>query len=122
MMYVNLASAHRHIGSEEHCLRILSGVDWSGASDDFKVCVAALRGDVQGVTGLMGLITNSGKITKYAFRNWPVFDFIRDNEAFLTKFMEIFGEPLRNEEQPAAIEFSEVGTESPAITDTVTVH
>lgn len=122
MMYVNLASAHKHLGGDEQCLRTLSGVDWSGSSDDFKVCVAALKGDIERVTRLMALVASSGAITKESFRVWPVFKFIRDNDEFLGKFAEVFNEPYREETHPKTIELVETSGELIDKSDAVTMH
>jgi hypothetical protein len=116
MMYVNLASAHRHSNEKDKCIRVLDEVDWSGSSDDYKLCVAALKDDVQKVIDLMGLVAGSGKITKSDFREWPVFDFIRDNGEFCEKYLEVFGEPLREADEVKVMELSE-----PDATDVVSV-
>ncbi len=124
MMYVNLASAHRHSDNKELSIRILSDVDWSSSSDDFKICVAALRGDMDEVTRLMPIVANADAVSKEHFRNWPVFKFVRDQERFLLRFREIFGEPLRQEKAPKAMEFSDDDTDAvtPSGEVDVTVH
>jgi hypothetical protein len=124
MMYVNLASAHRHSKNDELSLRVLSDIDWSGSSDDFKICVAALRGNIEEVIKLMPIVTNSKAISKDSFRRWPVFDFIRDKEEFLAKFREIFDEPLRQDDPLKTVEFSEDNTEptTPIGQEAITIH
>jgi len=70
----------------------------------------------------MAVLANSGAITMENFRTGPVFDFVRNKEEFLDKFKEIFREPLRKEERPTAIEFSEDGTTSSLAEEQITVH
>jgi len=122
MMFVNLASAHRHVDDMQKCLDVLNSVDWSAASDEFKICVAALRDEHVAVIGLMKLVVNSDRIKKTDFREWPVFDFIRDNEGFRAKFLEVFGEPLRAEATARAVEFSDPDGSNGPLPDAATLH
>jgi hypothetical protein len=94
MIVVNLASAHAHTKSEEQCEKILASLDWSASSDNFKICVAALRKDVDEVCRLMPFVVRMTLVEKENFREWPVFDLIRDDPRFSKAFFDIFGEPI----------------------------
>jgi hypothetical protein len=92
---VNLASAHMHSKNEEGANKILDGVDWSATSDDFKVCVAALRKDTSEIRRLLPMIKASGSIAADDFRDWPVFEFVREEPEFQECFLDVFGQHLQ---------------------------
>ncbi len=94
MMTVNLASAHRHLKQDDKARFVLDEVDWSAASDNFRICVAALRDDVIEVCRLMELVVKAELVRKVDFREWPAFDYVRDKEEFRTAFENLFSEPL----------------------------
>lgn len=94
MMVINLASAAKHCGDNLKCTEVLGGVDWSASSENYKICVAALREDVQGVTQLMPVVRAAKSITADDFRIWPVFAFVRDNADVKNCFQLIYGENL----------------------------
>ncbi|QJQ33271.1 hypothetical protein GV829_13175 [Sphingomonas lacunae] len=94
MMKVNLASSYRHMDKVDECNEVLNSVDWSAVSDRYGICVAALREDIDLVCDLFAPVVSSGKMEKNDFREWPVFDFIRNNDKFQEKFLNVFNEPL----------------------------
>lgn len=122
MMVVNLASAYRHSKDEKRCLNTLASVDWSGSADEFKICAEALKVNVPEVVSLMGVVSQSNKITKENFRDWPVFDFVKDQEEFCAAFLSIFTEPFREESKADNIEFTETNEQDVVVTDGATLH
>jgi hypothetical protein len=94
MMIVNLASAHRHLENVELSDKTLDDHDWSASSNEFKICVAALKGDVDRVADLFSSLVESKSISNADFRRWPVFDFVRSESKFQEAFEKTFGEPL----------------------------
>jgi hypothetical protein len=107
MMFVNLASAHKHVGDHQKCEETLNEVDWSGSSKNYKLCVAALRGELDEMCRLMEVVKSTGSITKQGFQEWPVFDFVRETEAFATKFFDLYKEQLVSKDPTSAIELPE---------------
>lgn len=95
MITVNLANSYKKLKDEEKCCKILDGMDWSASSDDFQICVAALKEDINQVVNLIPRVAKSGSVEMEAFREWPVFDWVRDNDLVAEKFLEVFGEPLK---------------------------
>ena len=93
-LVVNLASAYMHLKEIKESEKVLNREDWSATSDDFQISVAALRKDVSEVNRIMPMIKASGKLSAAEFRTWPVFDFIKEDELFRSKFQEVYGEPL----------------------------
>lgn len=93
MLVVNLASSFRHSGNQNKCVSTLDQEDWSASSEDFRICVAALKDDVDAVLQIMPAVANK-LVDKASFRTWPVFKWVREVADFQQKFEEIFGEPL----------------------------
>jgi hypothetical protein len=89
---VNLASAYMHLSQDKKGLDVLSEVDWSATSDDFRICVAALRKDVDEVCNLLPIIKATNKLAPSELRTWPVFDYVKDDGRFIASFQEAFGE------------------------------
>ena len=94
MMIVNLANAMRLQERKGDAERLLDKEDWSACSDEFKVCVAAVKGNIPDVIRMMRAIGASSRPTMEAYRTWPVFRGIRTDERFIAAFEELFGEPL----------------------------
>jgi hypothetical protein len=94
MLIVNNACAYRHAGNIDKCNRILDAVDWTASSDNFRLCVAALKDDMGVLTTLMPSVASSEAITKISFRTWPVFKFAKERKEFQDAFFVAFGEPL----------------------------
>ena len=92
MMIVNHANAVRLQGRGEDAKRIVDREDWSASSEQFKVCVASVSGDVEGVLRYMEQLGKSMEADDY--RRWPVFRETRKDPRFIQKFEEIYGEPF----------------------------
>lgn len=105
MMVVNLASAYRHKDNKDKCKKVLSDVDWSASSDEYKICVSALLDEADNVASLIEPVVTSGKIRKIDFQEWPAFDFVRDTEVVSKKFRDIFGDEINGNNQMETVEF-----------------
>lgn len=93
-MIVNYANARKLDGDEEHSRKIIEDEDWSAASDNFKICVAAIQDNVESVLTLMKAVVSSGLITLNDLRTWPVFDKVRTDPRFIDAFEASFGEKV----------------------------
>lgn len=94
MMIVNLANSHKKLKDDEGCLKVLDSVDWSASRDDFQICAASLRGDVDKFIHLLPKIAAAETMSARNFREWPVFDWLREDKRVALEFERIFGEPL----------------------------
>lgn len=94
MMTVNLVNALRKSGQLERSKQMLEATDWTATSDDYKICVAALRDDVEEFVRLMECVKQAGTVKMADFREWPVFDWVRKEEAVQAEFLRLYGEPL----------------------------
>ena len=94
MMAVNLANCYKKLQDERKFERTLKMFDWSASADQFKISIAALEEDVEKFCSLMSRVTEDELVGKIGFRDWPVFDWVRDDERVRMKFKDIYGEPL----------------------------
>lgn len=94
MMAVNLANCFKKLGQDAKCEEALKMFDWSAAADEYKISVASLRGEVEKVCSMMSRVEHADSVGKIGFREWPVFDWVRDNDLVKERFREVFGEPL----------------------------
>ena len=94
MMTINLANAYRKLNDNEKAREIIAGVDWSAATDDFQICIAAIEQNVEGVVELMARVSQGNLLKKSDFREWPVFDWVREEQSVREKFEEIYGESI----------------------------
>ena len=94
MMIVNLANSYKKLKDEAGCLKVIDSIDWSASRDDFQICVASLRGDVERFIELLPKIAGSKSISVRSFREWPVFDWIREDKRIAFEFERVFGEPI----------------------------
>lgn len=94
MMSVNLANCYKKIENDEGFQKAISMFDWSASADEYKISIASLNDNVEEVCNLMHKVTTDETVGKSGFRDWPVFDWVRNDERFIEKFREVFGEPL----------------------------
>ena len=97
MMIVNHASAVAAKDDQERCAKLLDCQDWSGSALQFKLSVAALRGDIDAVIEIAPQAHKLGfELVNY--RVWPVFRFIRDDDRFNDVLESLYGERLKEAE------------------------
>ncbi|MBX9660561.1 MAG: hypothetical protein K2X00_18550 [Nitrospiraceae bacterium] len=109
MMVVNLAGAHKQLKNEKKCLETLNTMDWSASSENYRICVSALKGDIKEVCNLLPLVYATKSISASQFREWPVFDFIRNDADFAAKFHDVFGENLVSDESIRKVDLKDRG-------------
>lgn len=93
-MAINLANAQKKNKNHKRSEEILDSIDWSATSDIFKMCVASIKGNVQEVVKLLPKVAQQDADLKNYMREWPVFDWIRDDPDVRDEFKRIFGEQL----------------------------
>lgn len=92
MMKVNQANAYKLSGNSDMANKILDSVDWSPFDIQYRISVAAVRGDVEEVVRLMGIVGGREDFEKENFRDWPVFAHVRDDKRFIEKYREVYQE------------------------------
>lgn len=93
-MIVNLANALKLSGDKARAEKILNEEDWSSSTDAYKICVAAVKDDVDAVVRMMKSVVDANLIQISSFRDWAVFEKIREESKFIEAFERIFGEKL----------------------------
>jgi hypothetical protein len=116
MMVINLANSLRLQNRRENATQLLKKEDWSACSADFKICVAAVTGEIDEVARLMRSIGAHGHPTIEAYRTWPVFRGVRTDERFMTTFEEVFGESIISE-KPGGVGIPSSANTKPAVAD-----
>jgi len=94
MMVVNYANAIKLGGDRVQAAKILDDEDWSASTDDYRVCVAAVKGETATVVRMMKAVVESEKMKVEHFREWPVFETMRADSEFASAFEQQFGEKL----------------------------
>lgn len=119
MMVINYANAHRMDDNMKKALEIINGEDWSASAPEYKICVAAIKNDIESVLNIMPLSKDS--VSPKSFREWPVFNTMRENPKFISAFESLYGEKLfvdsKSDEVPMKIETETVDDESAASKD-----
>jgi hypothetical protein len=87
---VNLAQAHKWLGNEDACEKILEDVDWTACEPAFRLSRHALLDDFEEAAKLMRVVVQNGDETEENFRDWPVYRGFRRTELFKEVFRELF--------------------------------
>ncbi|KAA2213678.1 hypothetical protein F0Q34_06295 [Pseudoroseomonas oryzae] len=102
-MVINYANTVKLGGNKEKAIEALDEEDWSASTENYRICVAAIKDDLPAVTGMMKSAVNSGRIRVSNFREWPVFDSIRSDPMFVEAFEAEFGEPLLLDQESSSL-------------------
>ncbi|HYD82610.1 MAG TPA: hypothetical protein VEA63_01130 [Opitutus sp.] len=98
---MNYANAMKLSGDSEEAARILSTDDWSTKDRLFRVCVAAVRDDVEECVLQMKALGVSKQLTASAYKFWPVFKNVKEDARFVSAVKDIYGDDallLQNQE------------------------
>ena len=119
MMTVNLANSYKKSKNDEKAQEVIQQVDWSAARDDFRICVAALQGEFERFVELMPRVAQADLVRRTDFREWPVFDWVREEKSVREKFQELYDEPIidptdeeKSDDQGAASATKEANTQT----------
>lgn len=100
---VNLAIALKFGGDPTAAATLLSSVDWSAASNDFKLAERVLMDEFGEAATIVRRIGKAGDIlTEEAYHVWPLFREFRSRAEFLEAYEEVYGRPFIVELQRAA--------------------
>lgn len=91
-MVINYACAQKLAGLKREAEKTLSDEDWSASSDNFKICVHALRDEVDDVCKMMKNVVQANLMNINDLREWPAFKEMAKNTVFISKFEETFEE------------------------------
>lgn len=92
---LNLAQSYKWSGDNETCMKILAAEDWSACTNELLIPRYALSEQYEEVYKRMKELGKDNKhITISSYREWPIFQKLRQEEGFISVFKEIFGEEL----------------------------
>lgn len=101
MATINWAIAEKKRGEIEKCNKILDTPEWTASRDEFRLCVAAVKGDVESVCSYIPKLKDSDWITPESYFEWPAFDDLRSKSDFWKALHETYGEQIKFEPEPA---------------------
>ena len=88
---LNRAQAHKWLGEEDACRKILDLEDWSAVENKFSLGVAVLRDDFDGAAQWMKKIGGQDTQVADGYRDWPIFREFRNLLQFKVTYKELFG-------------------------------
>lgn len=94
-MYIvlNYAQAYKWSGNPAKCQEILDAEDWTAFTNELLIPKFALEENYPEVYKRMRQLGKGNQhITISSYREWPIFQHLRDQEEFKDVFEEIFGE------------------------------
>lgn len=104
---LNLAQAYKWSGQNDKCLSILGDLDTSAMNLDLMIPKKVLEEKYDEVyTMMQSLGSCSDILTKEAYREWPIFKEIRNQEKFKNVFEMIFSEHLLLQNTSASVDSS----------------
>ncbi len=93
-LIVNRAIALKKLKQDNKSTDLLKETDWTAAAPIYNICVAGITEDIPVLVKLIPVVHAMGELTQYEFRNWPSFDWVRDNQEFQMAFEKTFGEGI----------------------------
>ena len=91
---VNLANCYALLGRNKKRDEAINKHDWTSCSDDFLICISAIRLDTEKVIQLMRKLKYDKEWREQNYEEWPVFFHVRDNKDFIAEFESIYGRAL----------------------------
>lgn len=95
MATVNRAIALKKMGEAAEVEKVLSSCDWSSAKDEFQICIAAVREDLDAVEKLVPKLKGSEWITPSSYFEWPAFEWVRQKKKFWNLLENTYGDEIR---------------------------
>jgi hypothetical protein len=90
------ANCCKKMNDNETCNKVISSMDWSASKDEFQICIASLQGDIDKIIILLPAVAANGSINANQFREWPAFDWVRDDAKVNEAFERVYGETMRS--------------------------
>lgn len=96
--YVNYAQAYKWSGDNDKANAIISELDWSSCTDEFKLAIKVIKDDFKSASALMNKVGKKSKsINKEAYLEWPLFRAFRESNEFLKSYKKIYRKDFRDE-------------------------
>lgn len=111
---LNRAQAYKWFGKVKECEEIVASEDWSASEDKLKIAVAVLRDDFKGCFNLMRKLRHDTEYHRSYYKEWPIFQKLRQQTEFLKVYEECYGEPFLLEQTAESDESNKSGEQLPA--------
>lgn len=98
VLVINRAQCYKWNGKKDACEKILASIDWSAKGDEFKISNAVLTENWGSAVKIMKRIGKSGPISKFFYKEWPLFKEFRHQPCFIEAYKEIFEEEFSAQE------------------------
>ncbi len=98
VMIVNCAQSHKWAGRTDRCNEIMKKQDWSAKDVQFKLADSVLSEKWGLSKKFMMQIGASGPVSKFNYRDWPLFKEFRETEEFQSSYFDIFQEKFGTEQ------------------------
>lgn len=100
-MVINFANACKMDKNIKEALKILEKEDWSASAPEYKLYVAAIKDDLDGVLKILPLVKDA--IQPNDFRHRPIFDNLREKSQFIEAFEHLYGVRMFSDEKSGSI-------------------
>lgn len=95
---INLAQTYKWKGDQDKCKAALAKRDWKTCSSIYRLCVAALRDDIDAFKKELLVVAGEEDLGLLELLEWPIFKEIRKNEGFATWVRDAYGEDIAGAE------------------------
>lgn len=89
---INHAIAHKGLGQENKCIKILDDIDFTPLSDAFRMANFVLREQNEAAAELMYALAKSDEFQEVAYKDWPLFQWFIKTDEFNEAYEKIYGE------------------------------
>jgi hypothetical protein len=98
MFLVNYAIALKFGGREDKARDILANIDWTAASNDFKLAQAVILEQYDAAAEIMRKIGTAGElVSEHSYHLWPLFHDFRESDPFHRGYAAVYGYPFKEE-------------------------
>lgn len=87
---INLSLCQKKVDGEKECEKVLNDIDWSSKRSKFRLAANVLRENYDQASTIMEDVSEND-VSKYAYKNWPLFDEFRKSEEFRSCYEGKFG-------------------------------
>ena len=97
ILMINLAQSYKWQKNESNAKEVLNRCDWSASEDRFKLGVSVLQDKWDEVYRIMRRLKHDNNFSKSYYKEWPLFEKLREEPDFLEIYKECYRETFRIE-------------------------
>lgn len=100
LFLINRAQSYKWLGDEDRAKQIINSEDWSVVNDKYRLAKEIILDNFGEAISFMKKIGDNGDISKNDYREWPLFQRIREDKTFQNTFETIFHESFYSVKLP----------------------